>query len=80
MIVTATPDSSFISAVGYDAKTEVLVVQIGNRVYTYVDVPRHVFYRLRNHETKGRYYSKRIKGHYETMPRQTLSRTARKAA
>lgn len=78
MIVVSTPESSVIEAMAYDSHSEVLCVQIGNRVYSYRGVSRGTFYRLRNSSSKGRFFTKNIKGNarYTTLPRQNLTMQA----
>jgi hypothetical protein len=56
-------ESSSIDSVGYD--DEVLEVRFANGgVYRYFDVPPEVCLELLNATSKGRFFNRRIRGHY----------------
>lgn len=61
-------ESSFISAIGYDAEAETLSVQMHNSsdVYLYEGVPASVFEEFLAADSKGRYFVENIKGQYKT--------------
>jgi hypothetical protein len=61
-------ESSFISAIGYDAAAETLAVQMHNSLdtYLYEGVPASVFEEFRSSDSKGRYFVENIKGQYKT--------------
>ena len=58
-------DSSSLSSVGYDPRSETLEVEFRNGgVYDYLDVPADEVRRLRRAESFGRYLNTRIKPRY----------------
>ncbi len=62
-------DSSVIKSVGYDRAYNTLYVQFlsNNKVYAYKNVDSATFVDFLNADSKGRYYSRNIKGVYETL-------------
>ncbi|WP_295363413.1 KTSC domain-containing protein [uncultured Pseudoramibacter sp.] len=58
--------SSNIVAVGYDSQRRTLRVQFHNGTYDYDNVPESVYYALLNAPSKGKHFSRFIKGHYIT--------------
>jgi len=57
--------SSSIIAVGYDNASQTLYIQFSKqKIYTYYNVPIHVYAGLMNAGSKGRYYISHIKGRY----------------
>jgi hypothetical protein len=62
--------SSFIEAVAYNSKTQILTVQIQNqRSYAYQDVPKSVFLLLlaanNSGGSVGQVYNQQVKGRYQ---------------
>jgi hypothetical protein len=59
-------DSSAVKAVGYDAATQTLFVQMlaTMEVYAYEDVPAKVYDSFLSSKSKGRFYATKIKGQY----------------
>lgn len=56
-------NSSAIRAIGYDGST--LTVEFhGGRIYDHPGVPYHVYSDLMDATSKGRYYSRYIRGRY----------------
>ncbi len=59
-------DSSVIKAIGYDDASQTLYVQLLStmEVYAYQDVPGKVYQSFQKAESKGRFYTEKIKGQY----------------
>ena len=67
--VTLQPvDSSLIAQVGYDEATRQLAIRMHNSsdTYLYKDVPPAVYADFIAADSKGAFYVKNIKGHYDT--------------
>lgn len=64
--MTATPNSSCFSEVGYSEAQETLVVRFrdSGKRYCYYDVPVSVWKAFRSADSLGRYYNTKIKGYY----------------
>lgn len=61
-------ESSVITSVGYDAKTNVLEVEFRTgRVYQYFLVPQSVYRELMRSESMGRYFNHEIRGSYNEV-------------
>ena len=61
----ATPESSNIHSVSYDAGKELLEVTFkGGGVYKYLAVPETLFRGMRNAESKGKYFNAEIKSKF----------------
>lgn len=59
-------DSSAMESVGYDAPTRELHVQfVGGKLYVYLDVDEYVFQELLLADSKGSYFNRKIKPHYQ---------------
>lgn len=58
------PNSSFLTRLAYNSKTEQLMVQIGENRYVYNGVNRSKFYRMRKSSSMGSFYARLIKGRY----------------
>ena len=56
--------SSFILSVGYDGGSQVLELTFNGGTYSYAGVPRHIYEGLLEAESKGAFYSAKIKGVY----------------
>lgn len=55
-----------ISKVGYDAETRILYVQFNNKaVYSYKNVPIHIYVDMLGSESKGQFFLQNIKNIYE---------------
>jgi hypothetical protein len=68
-------DSSNLKAVGYDADRQILSVEFhpaaGNdqgSIFHYYNVPVVVFEDMGTAESRGRFYSQHIRGHYVAKP------------
>ncbi|NLG35691.1 MAG: KTSC domain-containing protein [Lentisphaerae bacterium] len=59
-------DSSAVKAIGYDAATQTLFVQMlaTMEVYAYEDVPAKVYKSFLSSKSKGRFYTDKVKGKY----------------
>ena len=58
-------DSEALSSVGYDAGRRVLEVEFtSGRVYQYFDVPQHEVLRLLRAESRGHYFTERVRDRY----------------
>ena len=64
--MTATPNSSCFSEIGYSDAHETLVVRFrdSGKRYCYFDVPAAVWATFRAADSLGRYYNTKIKGYY----------------
>ena len=64
--MTATPNSSCFSEIGYSDAFETLVVRFrdSGKRYCYSDVPASVWAAFRAADSLGRYYNTKIKGYY----------------
>jgi len=61
-------DSTTMRAVGYDQTKRVLEVEFqSGALYQYLDVPRVIFQKLLNAESKGRYFNHEIRDSYEAV-------------
>lgn len=61
-------ESSVITSVGYDAKTNVLEVEFRTgRIYQYFLVPPSVFRELMHSESIGVYFNTEIRGSYNEV-------------
>jgi hypothetical protein len=59
-------ESTNLASVGYNQKACVLEVEFqSGSVYRYRDVPRNAYEALMRAESKGRYFSRQIRGRYE---------------
>ena len=59
------PESSNIARFGYDFAMQVLKVEFKKGgVYSYFDVPEHLFENMRAAPSKGQYLAQQIKGRY----------------
>lgn len=57
--------SSSLASVGYDPAAALLEIEfLSGAVYRYADVPDRVYRALMAAESKGRYFSQHIRGHY----------------
>lgn len=58
-----TPESSQITAIGYDAQSQTLVIRFKSNgaVYHYFDVPPATWEGFKAAESKGRFFGKNIK-------------------
>jgi len=64
-----TVDSSVITSVGYDAKTNVLEVEFRTgRIYQYFLVPQSVYRELMRADSIGKYFNAEIRGSYNEVP------------
>ncbi len=62
-------DSKAISAVGYLRKAKLVVIQFSNgQKWFYKDVPRDVYMEMMESSSVGKYYARKIKGQYHSMP------------
>jgi hypothetical protein len=60
-----TPESSTINGFGYEAESQVLVVEFKNGGrYNYYDVPAHLFEQMRSAGSRGQFLAQSIKGLY----------------
>ena len=60
-------DSSNIHSVAYSSKQKALIVKFSSgSIYTYRDVPMWQYMRMKRAESHGSYFSRHIKGNYET--------------
>ena len=61
-------ESSAVKAVGYDANSQTLFVQLtsSDEVYAYEKVPADVYSEFLKAPSKGRFYIGKIKGQYES--------------
>jgi hypothetical protein len=67
MIPLEPVQSSNIAAVGYDTANQVLAVKFSNgTVYHFKDVPADVIEAMKESESKGSFFSKAIRGKYES--------------
>ncbi|HYG62703.1 MAG TPA: KTSC domain-containing protein [Thermoanaerobaculia bacterium] len=58
-------ESSAVSSVGYDPRSEVLEVEFrSGAVYDYFEVPRGVYESLMKASSKGRFVSRRIRDRF----------------
>lgn len=57
-------DSSAIQCAGYDYRTLELALDLPTGLYTYAEVPPHVFEGLIKSDSKGRFFNKFIKKAY----------------
>jgi hypothetical protein len=58
--------STSLASVGYDGAGKILEIEfISGAVYRYTAVPEKVYRELLAAESKGRYFSKNIRGQYE---------------
>jgi KTSC domain-containing protein len=58
--------STAVWAVGYDEPRGVLQMELMNgAVYDYLDVPRSVYERFMNADSKGGYYNREVRDKYE---------------
>lgn len=58
-------ESEALSSVGYDPARRVLEVEFtSGRVYQYFDVPQHEVQRLLQAESRGAYFSDRVRDRY----------------
>jgi hypothetical protein len=61
-----TVNSTNLTSVGYNRESRVLEVEFhAGSVYRYRDVPPQVFEALIRAESKGRYFTRQIRGRYE---------------
>ena len=59
--------SSFIDSVGYDEFGKRLVVRLkSGLIYEYLNVPRDIFLGLIDADSKGHFYTKHIRGKFES--------------
>lgn len=59
-------ESEALSSVGYDPARRVLEVEFtSGRVYQYFGVPQHEVERLLRAESRGAYFSERVRDRYE---------------
>lgn len=65
-------DSSFIMELTYKDDEKSLIVTMenegGEKRYKYLEVPESVFERFVDAPSKGRFYTRNIKGRYESVP------------
>ena len=63
------PESSFISGASYDAKKRTLSVDMYNKnsqkQYQYQNVDKETFEKFKKAESKGQFFNKSIKDHYD---------------
>ena len=60
-------ESSFVDSVGYDELGKRLVVRFkSGSIYEYLNVHKDIYLGFMEHESKGRFYSKHIRGKYES--------------
>lgn len=60
-------ESSFVDSVGYDELGKRLVVRFkSGSIYEYQGVPKDIYFGFMEDESKGRFYSKHIRGKYES--------------
>lgn len=60
--------SSNVSRIGYDdSRRELSVVFNNGRTYTYIDVPKDVYYSFLNAPSKGRFVHTSLKNKYVTF-------------
>lgn len=57
--------SSNLNSIGYDEKTETLVIRFHNGTYNYLGVPKQIFINLLNSSSKGKYHRDFIKDVYQ---------------
>jgi len=57
--------SSWITGVGYDNRDQSLTVQIGTKLYVYLNVPNDVAFEFACSESKGKVLNQKIKNKYE---------------
>ncbi len=59
-------DSSAVKAIGYDAATQTLFVQMlaTTEVYAYENVPAKVYDSFLSSKSKGRFYTDKVKGKF----------------
>ena len=61
-------DSSAISSLGYDARKSVLEVEFrSGAVYDYLEVPPKVWKAFLKAPSKGRFFSRRIRGQFPAV-------------
>ena len=56
--------SSFISSIGYDERDKTLNVRMGNDEYAYFEVSVAVAFAFAASTSKGKYYTKEIRGKF----------------
>lgn len=61
--------SSFIKAAMYNEEKQMLRIEIGNYWYYYYGITRQKISRFKKAHSKGQYFCKFIKGHYESLKR-----------
>jgi hypothetical protein len=62
-------DSSSLFQIGYNESTQDLFVEFSdNRTYVYSAVPEPTFRELMEADSKGSYFNREIKPHYECRP------------
>lgn len=69
MIQMVSVNSSFIQEIGYISKTNELIVVLNSThsiIYLYKDVPEEVYSDFINSDSKGAFFSQKIKGVYES--------------
>ena len=60
--------STAIASVGYSKRRQILEVEFVNgAIYRYFGVPRSVYHRFMNAESKARYYDQKIKGNFRSL-------------
>lgn len=61
-------DSSAIASIAYDPNAELLDVTFhSGRTYTYAEVPSTVVAGLARAKSAGRYFSEKIRNHFQTV-------------
>lgn len=68
MIIDVKPaHASFINNIGYNDQTKELSVDIKDKTYIYRDVEKETAASFLFAESKGSFFSKKIKNHYQTL-------------
>jgi len=58
-------ESTSLTSIGYDSRARALVIEFrSGSTYRYREVPHRVFLELVRSDSKGRYFSKKIRGKY----------------
>jgi len=61
----STPESSNLSRFGYNSASLILQVEFKNGgLYSYFDVPQHIFDAMKQAPSKGQYLAHQIKGNF----------------
>ena len=57
-------DDSWINNASYNSQTEILIIEMHHKEYTFIGVPNDVWEGFKNASSKGGYYHQYIRGKY----------------